>query len=200
MQTKQLLKLLLAAIFAATTLPLTAQVAPAAKEASTPLEVGAGMSSYDVDWGHGRMLGGTFRADYYPSFLPAIFHGLGIEAEARDISMGHSSTQPSNFREDTAGGGVIYKWRRYAGFQPYGKALMSLGSLDFKLGHNSQYSHDTRTVTSFGAGFQIPVYRKLSVRADYEYQFWPHLFQHLQTLTPQGFTLGAMYSFGGPGR
>lgn len=199
MSIKLVLKLIPAVLFAATTLSLSAQVAPAAQKKGLSLAVGAGLSSYDVDWGHGRMLGGTFWADYYPGFLPSLLHGLGIEAEARDISIGHSSTQPSNFREDTMGGGLIYTWRHYPNFHPYGKGLMSLGSMDFRV-RNPNYTHETRTVTSAGLGFEYRVYHNIWARADYEYQFWPKLFQHQQTLTPQGFTVGAMYSFGGSGR
>lgn len=174
---------------------LFAQSAPAARDGSLPLAIGAAFSSYDVDWGRGRMSGATVWADYTPSWIPARLRGLGLEAEARDISFGHSSSQPSNFREDTVGGGGIYTWRHFRNFRPYGKFIASYGVIDFHL-NNSTYSHDSRTVASAGFGFEYRAFRNVWFRADYEYQDWPHLFN--QSLDPQGFTFGASYHFSRP--
>ena len=168
------------------------QVVPSAQRRSLPLELGGGISSFDVDWGHGRMLGGTLWGDWYPEQLPAFLHGLGIEAEARDISF-NRGTHPSNFREDTGGGGPIYTWRHYQNFQPYVKYLIEFGSIDFRISSIPTYTHDTRQVYSPGIGFEYHVFKGVWARADYEYQFWPNLFG--QTLNPQGFTFGATYRF-----
>ncbi|MGA9425696.1 MAG: hypothetical protein WBV33_11520, partial [Terracidiphilus sp.] len=117
-----------------------------------------------------------------------------LEVEARDISLNHSSSQPSNFRQDTVGGGIIYSWPHYARLRPYGKFLMSYGSIDFLTPLFPTYTHDTRTVLAPGLGFDYRVYGPLLVRVDYEYQFWQQLFSG--TLEPQGFTVGAAYAFG----
>ncbi len=196
MQLKKLFKLIPAVIFAAVTLPLFSQVAPSARAGGQPLSIGAGFSNFNPDWHQGRMSGGTVWIDYFPVFLPTRIQGLGAEIEARDLSIGHSSSQPSNLREDTASGGLIYSWRHYQRFFPYVKGLIGYGSVDFR-SSNPYYSHDTRTVSSFGGGAEFRVYRSIWARADYEYQSWPNFPGQKQTFHPQGFTVGAMYSFGG---
>lgn len=168
------------------------QVVPQANAGSgLAIKLGAGVSSFDVDWGHGRMLGGTLWADWHPKQISGKLYGLGIEAEARDISFNRSPSQV-NFRQDTAGGGVIYNWPHYRKFRPYGKFLVSFGSMDFKI--RTPYSHDTRVVFAPGVGFDYRMWGPIWFRADYEYQFWETLLGH--TPDPQGFTLGAAYAFG----
>ena len=184
-----------AVLFLAASLPRSSQTVPAGEEGHLPFSVGAGFSNYDVDWGHGRMNGGALWIDWHPASVPRILDGIGLEAEARDISIGHSSTQPTNFRQDTAGGGVIYTWRHFSNFRPYGKYLVSFGSLDFHSG-DPYYNHETRTVTAMGGGAELRVFRNIRIRGDYEYQFWPDLFGG-KTLDPQGVTIGAMYDFAG---
>lgn len=171
--------------------PAFSQVAPAAREASIPFSVGAGVSNFDMDWGHTRMYGGTLWADWHPQ-LPRFLNGLGIEAEARDIDYGRPAELPSNFRQDTAGGGIIYTWHHFRNFRPYGKGLIEFGSFDFR-STDPYYSHDTRTVYAPGLGLEFRAYHHLWVRADYEYQFWPNLLGF--TADPQGFTVGAIYDF-----
>jgi hypothetical protein len=39
---------------------ISARVVPQAQEGHLPFSVGAGVSTFDVDWGRSRMLGGTF--------------------------------------------------------------------------------------------------------------------------------------------
>jgi hypothetical protein len=197
MRLKIYFALLLAALPFCAAHVLLAQAAPAARDGSLPLAIGGGLSSYDVDWGSGRMLGGTVWADYTPSWLPARLRGLGVEAEARDISLEHSPSQPSNFREATMGGGPIYTWRHFRNFHPYGKGIASFGIINFGP-PNSSYNYDSRTVLSAGVGFEYRVYRNVWARADYEYQDWPQLFGHI--LDPQGFTVGASYHFSRPNR
>jgi hypothetical protein len=48
-----------------------------------------------------------------------------LEVEARDISLDRGD-KPSNYREDTAGGGPMYTWRHYRNFRPYGKYLIGV--------------------------------------------------------------------------
>lgn len=169
---------------------LVAQAAPAAETGGLTLAVGAGLSDYDVDWGYGRMLGGTLWVDAEPPLRPVWLHGLGAEIEARDISPNHSSTQPSNYREDTLGGGVTYTVHRYRSIRPYGKFLASYGSMDFETS-SPTYSHDSRTVYAPGGGLAVDLHRNFWARVDYEYQFWPQLLG--RTTDPQGFTFGVMY-------
>ncbi len=171
------------------------QVVPQAQVGSgQTFSIGVGPANYDVDWGHGRMFGGTIWADWYPSQVPRSLHGLGIEAEARDISLNRSSTQPSNLREDTIGGGPIYSWPHFRNFRPYGKALVEFGSMDFQIHRLPSYTHDSRALFAPGLGFDYRVFRSIWARADYEYQIWGTLFAH--TPDPQGFTVGVAYAFG----
>jgi hypothetical protein len=169
-----------------------AQVVPAAHAGSLPLAIGGGFSAYNVEFQHGTMWGPTLWADYTPGSVPAPLRGIGIEAEVRDIDLGHSSSQPSNLREATAGGGVIYTWRHFRNFHPYGKFLASVGVIDFHF-PRSTYDYDSRLVTSVGFGFEYRAHGNIWARVDYEYQDWHHLFG--KTLDPQGFTLGASYHF-----
>jgi hypothetical protein len=176
------------------------QVVPAGHEGNLPFAVGAGPSSFDVDWGHGRMLGGTIWADYHPNQLPSLLHGLGLELEARDISLNANSTQ-KNYREDTVAGGAIYTWYHYRNFHPYGKFLVGYGSMDFSLPPpNANYSHDTRTLYAPGLGLEQRLFRHVWARADYEYQTWPDFLSRSKSNptspNPQGFTLGVAYDFG----
>lgn len=189
--------LCLVVLLLAVAFPLFSQVRPSATESGFPLVVGVGFSDYNVDWGHGRMEGGALWIDWTPRHIPRILRGVGIEVEARDISIGHSSSQPANFRLDTAGGGVIYAWQHFHNFHPYAKYLVSFGGIDWN-NPNPQFDHETRTVTAPGLGLEYKVFRNVWVRADYEYQFWPGIAIYLpgkHVLDPQGFTVGASYDF-----
>jgi hypothetical protein len=95
--------------------------------------------------------------------IPSFLSGLGLEIEARDISIGRSSSQLPNYREDTAGGGPIYTWRHYRNFRPYGKYLVQFGSTDSRTG-NPTHSHDTRTVYVPGVGLEFRVFRNMGAR------------------------------------
>ncbi len=182
-------------------LPAFSQVAPAYKAPGVPLSVGAGPSSYDVDWGHGRMYGGTVWADWYPARIQSFAHGLGLEIEARDISLHQNCVAPNdcpqkNIREDTAGGGPLFKWHLTPRFHPYGKGLIEEGSVDFTTS-SPTYSHDTRMLIASGGGFEYRFVGPLWVRADYEYQDWVGKLLG-NTLNPQGFTVGIAYDFSHP--
>jgi hypothetical protein len=167
-----------------------------------PLRVGFGPSGYEPDWGQGRMYGGTIWADWYPTNLPHIFDGLGVEAEARDISFdkhlqpGNLDPQRSgqaNTKEDTVGGGFIYNVHSFRNFHPYVKAIFSQGSVDF-ISSSPTYSHDTRFVASPGGGIEYRIYRPIWARVDYEYEMWIGKLLG-GYLTPQGFTVGVSYDF-----
>jgi hypothetical protein len=191
-------------LFAA--LPAFSQtVAPYQGKASIPIVLGFGPSAYNPDWGHGIMYGGTVWADWFPRNLPPAFDGLGIEVEARDISLnkhlnpGQADPQRSgqaNTKEDTAGGGFIYSWRYFHNFHPYVKGIFSQGSVDFLTG-SPTYSHDTRLVMAPGGGLEYRIYRPLWARVDYEYEIWGKLLGP-NVLTPEGLTVGVSYDLSHP--
>jgi hypothetical protein len=190
-------RLISAVLFVVAVLPVYSQVGPAATQGGLPITVGVGLSGFDPTNGSGLLLGGTLWIDYTPTQLPKILNGLGVEAEARDLSLNRSSSQPPNLRLDEASGGVIYFWRHIQNLRPYGKFLMGYGNIDSMAG--SVRIHDSRTVTTLGGGVDYRVYRNIFVRGDYEYQFWPDYWKSTTpagSLTPHGFTVGASYDFG----
>jgi opacity protein-like surface antigen len=179
--------------------PSFSQVVPAAYEGMRlPLTAGLGLSSFSPDWLSGRLMGGTLWIDYNPTWVPQRLYGIGLEVEGRDLRFNRSSSQPSDLREDTAGGGVIYTWRRYRQIRPYGKFLMGLGNVDYLTGKGARYNTG-RTVTFAGGGLEYDAFRRFWVRADYEYQWWPDFFNvntpNPGKLDPQGITVGVSYHF-----
>jgi len=190
---------LTASLFLAALPGLSQTIAPYEGKA-LPIMIGVGPSGYEPDWGHGRMYGGTVWADWYPSFMPNALKGLGIEVEARDISLDRhpEPNQPprsgqANTKEDTAGGGFIYRVRLLRNLDFYAKGLVEEGSVDF-ITDSPTYSHDTRMVLAPGGGIEYRVYRAVWARVDYEYQTWGKLLSS-NILTPQGFTVGVNYDF-----
>ena len=188
----------LAVSILAVAIPAFSQTVPAYQREDLPLFVGIGPSGYDVDWGHGRMFGGTIWADWYPERMPSVLHGLGVEFEARDISLDRHLPPQLNLRQDTAGGGPIFSWRHYRNFHPYAKFMIEDGSYDFSpvpVG-SGFYSHASLMLLAPGAGLEYRVYRAFWARADYEYQTWQTLLG--QTPNPQGVTVGVSYNFAYP--
>jgi len=190
----------LAALFVCAAYSALSQTAPAATQSQFLLSVGAGFSGYNADLTQGHLLGGTLWIDYTLPHMPSILQGIGLEAEARDLNYGRSSVAwaSTNLRTDVASGGVIYALPRYAKFRPYGKFMMGFGSMD--LGAPAHPYHITRTVTSMGGGVDYRIFRSVWARVDYEYQFWPDFWKlspntHGKSLTPEGFTVGAIYHF-----
>jgi opacity protein-like surface antigen len=198
----------LAALFLCAASPVLAQVVPAATQGNIPLSVGGGISAFNPDDGKGHILGGTLWIDYTLPHMPHNLHGIGIEAEGRDLNYGRSGSLLPGVRQDVALGGVIYSCPRYRDFRPYGKFLMGYGNADEETTVVTPPAHwtDSRTVTSMGGGMDYRVLEHLWVRVDYEYQSWPDFFKHpprgippvvppAQRLKPQGFTVGVMYHF-----
>lgn len=193
--------LTLAALFVCATVSVLAQTVPAATNKNIPFAVGAGVSGYNTDLGTGDLLGGTLWIDYTLPHMPHLLNGLGLEVEGRDLNYGRSPSTWTNLRMDVASGGVIYTLPRYRNFRPYGKYLMGFGNIDY--GAPAYSEHATRTVTSMGGGVDYRVFRNIWARADYEFQSWPDFWKingthHGASLTPEGFTVGAMYHFGRP--
>jgi hypothetical protein len=168
------------------------QVVPSAQTGGGALSFGTGLSSWDPDFGSARMLGITVWTDYHPP-LPASLDGLGLEAQARDVSWHGSSSPPAILKQQTIGGGPIYNWNRFRNARPYGKFLAYFGGMDFRI-PNSTYTHDTRTVVAPGGGLQFRAYQYLWVRVDYEYQIWQPMILPNHRPTPQGFTIGLAWN------
>jgi len=190
----------LAVLFVCSASSVLAQSAPPATRPTLTLAVGAGLSGYNPDFRHGHLLGGTLWIDYTLPHMPYFMHGIGLEAEGRDLNYGHSGTEPPVLREDTALGGVFYSWPRYYKFRPYAKAMLGYGNTDYMLSR-LPWNRQSRTITGAGGGVDYRLTQKIWLRVDYEYQSWPTFFKHFNNippagrLNPQGFTIGAMYHF-----
>jgi len=184
------LKFVLAALFVAAAAQVFSQTSPSAIQSPSQLFIGAGFSGYDANlYGDYLMEGGTIWIDVFPNRGPNFLHGLGLEAEARDISLGPPSTPSvlSNLREDTVGGGGIYSWRHFRNFNYAG------------------YGHDTRDLVAGGIGVDYRVGHNIWVRVGGEQQYWQRLFQNHTVSTPtgvilrpRGVTVGASYEFSRP--
>jgi opacity protein-like surface antigen len=180
-----------------------AQTVPTAEGKGIPFAVGLGLSVYNADVGHGQLLGGTLWVDYIPNRVPKFLEGFRLEAEARDLNYGRSGTQPANLREDVVEGGLVYSWPHFRNIRPYAKFSEGYGNTDSTSSITGVRYHDSRTIISGGGGVEYRAYRRLWVRADYEYQSWPNFFKHpatpttparpSQRLNPQGITVGVLY-------
>jgi len=168
-----------------------AQVVPAARQGSAPLEVGGGMSLWSTNWGPGHMIGITGFADYHPS-LPGRLNGLDVEGEYRNVNW-NRSLQPKNYKQTTIGAGPMYTVPFREKFRFYGKFLLDYGSMDFTFVSMPNYTHDTRMVYAPGGGVEYRTRSGLWARGDFEYQTWPHLFSNTKSPTPYGFTFGFGY-------
>ncbi|MGD0901546.1 MAG: hypothetical protein ABR924_01265 [Terracidiphilus sp.] len=200
-------RLVLAALFFAAAVQVSSQTAPAAHESPLRLFGGIGICGYNdafnapsgARYAPGIMEGAAIWFDIYPNRGPAFLHGLGVEAEARDIDFGRPADQPSNLREDTGGGGAIYSWRHFHNLTPYAKFLWEHGSVDF-IGVPG-YNHDDRDLRALGGGIEYRAGRYISVRGDYEEQSWERLFENHKVtpptwfaLKPRGMTIGVSYN------
>ena len=118
------------------------------------------------------MIGGTVWADWYPHAIESFAHvrGLGVEMEARDISLDQNLPTQKNMRQDTAGGGLIFNWHLTKRFHPYFKGLLEDGSVDFYPTAGILPRH--ASAGRFGRRFEYRFLGPFKVRADYEYQYW----------------------------
>jgi len=190
---------------------------------SVGLGVSSYSPNYGVDAnGHRRPIeGGTLWIDWQFSRVPHYLNGIGFEAAARDLSLWgpielskgygdfdciegqvppNCQPNPSGLRFDTIQGGLIYRWRRYARIHPLGKLQIGYGNMDFPGDTNVRYpsgrlyTHDTRDFGALAAGLEYRLTRKVDIRAEYEYQFWPNFLGH-NWVKPNGLTIGATFSF-----
>jgi opacity protein-like surface antigen len=193
MSSKIFLALALPMLFTALAVSSSAQVVPAATEGSGwKLDAGAGVSDFHMDYGRGNEWGGTLWVDADINTGPLFLHGLGVEMEARDLSIDRAPMLPNHMRTDTAGGGPIYSWHHFSRVRPYGKYLVSFGNLDMR----KDAYHFTSVLYSPGGGVEYRPFGHVWLRADYEYQIWLNLFAPKWNFDPQGVTVGAVYEFG----
>jgi hypothetical protein len=174
------------------------QTIPPGSVGGIPVTLGAGFSYFSSDYnagsyGDGGNLGGyTLWGDYTFYRAPGALAGIGVELLGHNLDCCRSGTIP-NMRETTGEGGVIYKWRRWAHVQPYGKLMAGYGGIWFS-GSDPYYHHDTRTVIAEALGVDFIPGSNFIVRADYENQNWNN-FARNHSLTPRGFTISVAWDF-----
>jgi hypothetical protein len=193
------LKPVIAMLFFTASMSLLSQVAPAAKEGGWPFVVGAAFSDFSTDMFSKHMQGPTVWADWNPNRGPSFLRGFGVEAEGRDLDSGQPQGQ--QLRQVTAGGGPIYTWHYSRNFHPYGKFLFDYGAMDHIKDPRlpPSYTADKWIIYACGGGAEYRAWRKVWIRADYEYQFWKvELFPSNGFLNPQGFSVGVSYDFSHP--
>ena len=167
MRLRSILGVVLAVFFVSASSIAVSQSTWAGKRGGTWFSAGGGVSVFDPDfsysgpaYGQGEMLGPTVWADCFPQPLLKYLSGVGVEAEMRDITFHRSPSQPSNLREVTAGGGLIYTWLHFARIHPYGKFLAEQGSAEFA-SPSGQRLNASRLVTVEGGGVEYRATRKI---------------------------------------
>lgn len=166
-----------------------AQVAPAARVSGIPLTVSVGISDYNIDYGRGRRMEGVVGRVGYE-----LFHGIGIDGNARTIFM-NTPSGVSRMQQTTYLGGVFYKPPVHWAVQPFVRMGGGIGVIEFP-SRNPFYTRDSYSVYAPSGGVEVPVMARLAIRGEYEYQFWKE-YHGPNDLTPQGYTIGVTYAIGG---
>lgn len=173
------------------------QSVPSAEADAPTLTVGAGVSNFYLDFCCGRRMNGIdVWVQWRPNLGSQLLNRLSFQLEGRDINYGRPSSL-SKMRQDTGLVGINGRIYRHHRFLIYGKAMGGMGSIDFPpFTTDLYYTHDTRNIWAAGAGVDYRISSHLTVRGDYEYQWWPNLFGRQHALTPNGVTIGAGWNFG----
>lgn len=150
------------------------------------------------------LMGSMFQPDYNGTGVPAeatnrlfgygayvdynLTHWVGLEGEVRWLRF----NAKENIREDNYLIGPRVPLPRYWKLRPYAKALIGYGRMNFQ--YNYAYGHFADI--ALGGGVDIPLTRKLTVRAvNFEYQMWPNWNNGIDTYTlkPYGGDVGISY-------
>lgn len=163
-----------------------AQVVYSGKMQEPRLSVGAFGSAFQPDYnGTGVPAEATNRLYGYGAYVDYnIRHWVRLEAEARWLRL----NTKENIREDNYLIGPRVPLPRYWKLQPYAKALFGYGRMNFQY----NYAYGRFADVALGGGVDIPVTRRLTVRAiNFEYQMWPNWING--TLKPYGGDVGISY-------
>jgi len=163
---------------------LSAQAAPAVRGGGQSLWGGAELSRYSPDFGPSqRLVGGAgyFDLDWNSRYA--------VEGEARFLRFrGFAGEFQDNY---LIGPKVVVFF--HGRFRPYAKALVGLGKINFpyKIGSGTYFA------IAPGAGVDYRLTRRIALRAEYEYQFWPSapgvVGEPSNGLKPNGVNLGFAY-------
>jgi len=161
---------------------LQAQAAPAVR-GGQGLWVGGEYSNFTPDFGAAQRLTG-----------PGVYVDLNwngryaFEGEARFLRFNGLNGQ---YEDNYLFGPKISFFRR-GKFRPYGKFLIGVGKLNFPY----QIGYGTYFAMAPGGGLDYRLSRRITLRAEYEYQIWPNapgIAGIPNDLKPNGFSAGVAY-------
>ena len=162
------------------------QVVPSAAGPGHSLWVGAEYSNVNASFPYQsgqRLWGIGCFADY------TVRGHIGVEAEARFLRFNSYYGET----EDDYLAGPRYMIRPFGRLHPYAKFLAGLGKIQYPF----QIGNGTYLALAPGAGVDYRIGRRWSLRAEYEYQFWPNspniAFEPAHELTPSGFHAGIAF-------
>lgn len=161
-----------------------AQAAPAVLGGDHTIWAGAEYSNFKPDFGPPQRLSGigTYVDLNWSSRWSA-------EGEMRFLRFGGFNGEA----EDSYLAGPKISLFRRGRFKPYAKFLVGAGVIDFpyKIGNGSYFAFAP------GGGIDYRVTRRIALRAEYEYQFWPSapgiVGEPSNGLRPNGFSAGFAY-------
>ena len=166
-----------------------AQAVPSAYQYAGALSAGVDYSNYHASFPYAsgsRLTGIGAFADWN-------FAGghIGVEGAARFLRWGgFYDTSESSYLV-----GPRYLFPRWHRLQPYGKALVGLGRIQypFQIGNASYFA------VAPGGGVNYRLNYRWTVRADYEFQWWldspGYANEPKHGLTPNGLNIGVAYRF-----
>jgi opacity protein-like surface antigen len=183
---------------------ILAQVAKSAQGGNSSLWAGGEVSSFNPDYSCSSSI--PFKCQLIG---PAAFFDLnvtpkwGVEGEARWLHWNGTGGQiESNYM-----GGGRYRVIRYHRLDGWVKGLAGAGLITTPYFPVAGSLKGSYFAFAPGGTLQFPLTGRISLRADYEYQFWPSfagpptysstgaLVQHNDGLTPNGFSFGVTYRF-----
>jgi hypothetical protein len=163
-----------------------AQVVPAARGGAlgNGLRVGGEFSAFNPDFSSQELYGVGAYVDY------DVKKWIGVEGNVRFMQFNKFS---GKLTQNTYAGGARFIYNKNK-FAPFGKVMYGLATTTFPpFSFNPNYTSDSYPYYSIGAGLDYKVNRRISIRGEYEYQFWSNFQGRSKPLEPNGFTFGASY-------
>lgn len=166
--------------------PAAAQVVPAGYELRHSIWAGGECSFFSASFPYqsGQHISGC------GAFADARWAAhFDVEADARWLAFGGfaGSTESSYLA------GPRYIFSRFGRFQPYGKFLIGAGAIHYPY----QIGTGTYFTLAPGGGVNYRAARRLTIRADYEYQIWTDspgfANEPAHSLRPNGVSVGVAY-------
>src|ERR1700739_314255 len=136
------------------------QVEDSATAGIVPLSIGGNFSLFDASY-QGYKTAGLGAS---VAFFPLVAGNLGVEGEGRWLKFGG----PQSFSEYTYLAGPRFRFYKCDKYQPYAKALVRVGELNFPYG----LAHGAYFVVAPGGGLDMALNEHWKLRADYEFQYW----------------------------